>query len=85
VSSCSHRSAKLVGHGATRRAYLALEFRAGETVCQFLLRLGGLYPELHAQLWDAARHELRQPIEVAVNGAVLGIHHHLAKRAAAWR
>ena len=68
---------ELVGRGANRRARLDLDFQDGETVKQFLLRLGGLYPDLHAQLWDDERHELRQPIEVAVNGAVLGIHHHL--------
>lgn len=43
----------------------------------FLLRLGAQYAELGAQLWDDERHELRQPIEIAVNGTVLGIHHQL--------
>jgi molybdopterin converting factor small subunit len=62
---------------AERRAYVELEYRDAETVEDFLQRLGTHHPELHAQLWDDERHELRQPIEVAVNGAVLGIHHRL--------
>jgi molybdopterin converting factor small subunit len=68
---------ELVGRGANRRAKLSIDFVEGETVLEFLLRLGGLYPDLHSQLWDDERRELRQPIEIAVNGAVLGIHHQL--------
>ena len=68
---------ELVGRVPTRRAKLDVDFVVGETVLDFLLRLGGLYPDLHSQLWDDERHELRQPIEIAVNGAVLGIHHQL--------
>jgi molybdopterin converting factor small subunit len=68
---------QLIGRDGGRRAYVDLEYRDGETVQAFLLRLGQEYPELSAQLWDDERQELRQPIEVAVNGAVLGIHHQL--------
>jgi molybdopterin converting factor small subunit len=68
---------KLIGRDGGRRAYVDIEYRDGETVQEFLLRLGAQYPELSAQLWDDERQELRQPIEVAVNGAVLGIHHWL--------
>jgi molybdopterin converting factor small subunit len=68
---------ELVGGGSNRRARVELDFQNGETVLGFLLRLGQVYPELLAQLWDDERHELRQPIEIAVNGAVLGIHHQL--------
>jgi molybdopterin converting factor small subunit len=68
---------QLIGQNGGRRAYVDLDYRDGETVQEFLLRLGGLFPDLNAQLWDAERQELRQPIEVAVNGAVLGIHHRL--------
>ena len=68
---------ELVGRGPSRRAKLDVDFVDGETVLDFLLRLGGLYPDLHGQLWDEERRELRQPIEIAVNGAVLGIHHQL--------
>jgi molybdopterin converting factor small subunit len=68
---------ELIGRDGGRRAYVDVEYRAGETVQEFLLRLGAAYPELGDQLWDPERQELRQPIEVAVNGAVLGIHHWL--------
>ena len=68
---------ELVGRESNRRAKLSIDFVDGETVLDFLLRLGGLYPDLHSQLWDDERRELRQPIEIAVNGAVLGIHHQL--------
>ena len=68
---------ELVGRGANRRATLDINVQDGETVLDFLLRLGGLYPDLHTQLWDDDRRELRQPIEIAVNGAVLGIRHQL--------
>lgn len=68
---------QLIGRDGGRRAHVDLEFRDGETVQQFLIRLGAEYPELSAQLWDDERQELRQPIEVAVNGAVLGIRHEL--------
>lgn len=68
---------ELIGRGSRRRAKLDVEFEDGKTVLDFVLRLGELYPDLGAQLWDDERRELRQPIEIAVNGAVLGIHHQL--------
>jgi molybdopterin converting factor small subunit len=68
---------ELVGRGSNRRARLDVEFEDGKTVLDFVLQLGQLYPDLGAQLWDDERRELRQPIEIAVNGAVLGIHHQL--------
>ncbi|MDE3075233.1 MAG: MoaD/ThiS family protein [Chloroflexota bacterium] len=54
------------------------ELRAGETVQEFLVRFASGYPQLFEWLWDAERSELKMPVEVAVNGSVLGIHHHLA-------
>ncbi|MCA1644420.1 MAG: MoaD/ThiS family protein [Chloroflexi bacterium] len=69
--------AELIGRDDGRRAYVDVAYRDGETVQDFLLRLGAAYPELGAQLWDDERQQLRQPIELAVNGAVLGIHHQL--------
>jgi sulfur carrier protein ThiS len=68
---------ELIGRDGGRRAYVDVEYRAGETVQEFLVRLGTAYPDLSDQLWDHERQELRQPIEVAVNGTVLGIHHWL--------
>jgi molybdopterin converting factor small subunit len=68
---------RLVGLDEGRTARLNLEARPDETVAQFLARLSVDYPGLGADLWDAQRGALRMPIEVAVNGSVLGIHHHL--------
>lgn len=68
---------RLVGLDEGRTAMLALDHRQGETVADFLARLSAAYPKLGADLWDAERGALRMPIEVAVNGSVLGIHHQL--------
>jgi molybdopterin converting factor small subunit len=68
---------QLIGRDGGRRAHVDLEFRDGEAAQDFLLRLVKAYQELSARLWDDERQELRQPIEVAVNGAVLGIHQQL--------
>lgn len=68
---------RLVGQDEGRKAVLRLEHVPGETLGQFLGRLSAAYPGLGAELWDTAKGDLRMPIEVAVNGSVLGIHHHL--------
>ncbi len=68
---------RLVGLDEGRTARLNVEAQEGETVAQFLARLSAAYPQLGADLWDPARKVLRMPIEIAVNGSVLGIHHHL--------
>jgi len=68
---------RLIGQDEGRQARLMLDHRPGETVTQFLARLSAEYPRLGAELWDATKAALRMPIEVAVNGSVLGIHHHL--------
>ncbi|HEU0169601.1 MAG TPA: MoaD/ThiS family protein [Chloroflexota bacterium] len=68
---------KLIGKDEARQVTERRELRAGETVQQFLVRYAGEYPELHEWLWDEAKQELKMPVEVAVNGSVLGIHHSL--------
>ena len=68
---------RLVGRDEGRQARLSRPLEAGDTVASFLARLAADYPQLGADLWDPAKGELRMPIEVAVNGSVLGIHHHL--------
>ncbi len=68
---------ELVGRGSNRRAKLDIEFEDGKTVLELVVQLAQLYPELGAQLWDGERRELRQPLEIAINGAVLGLHHQL--------
>lgn len=68
---------RLIGQDEGRTARLTVVHVDGETVGQFLARLSAEYPGLGADLWDAAKARLRMPIEVAINGSVLGIHHHL--------
>lgn len=68
---------RLIGQDEGRTARLAVSHVQGETVGQFLARLSVDYPDLGADLWDATRGQMRMPIEVAINGSVLGIHHHL--------
>jgi len=68
---------RLIGRDEGRQARLTIDYRPGETVAGFLGRLSADYPGLGAELWDAAKASLKMPIEVAINGSVLGIHHHL--------
>lgn len=68
---------RLIGQPEGRSARLERQLERDETVRGFLARLAADEPKLGADLWDAAKGDLRMPIEVAVNGSVLGIHHHL--------
>lgn len=68
---------RLLGQDEGRQLRLSLPFVDGETVAGCLARLSTAYPGLGAELWDGERGALKMPIEVAVNGSVLGIHHHL--------
>ena len=68
---------KLIGRDEGRQVTERRELVAGETVGDFLLRYAAGYPELLDWLWDADKRELKMPVEVAVNGSVLGIHHQL--------
>jgi molybdopterin converting factor small subunit len=69
---------RLIGQDEGRKTVLTITAIKDETVGQFLARLSTDYPDLGADLWDAAKGELRMPIEVAINGSVLGIHHQLS-------
>ena len=68
---------KLIGQDEGRPVTLHEPLQPGETVQAFLVRFAGRYPRLLDWLWDEAKQELKMPVEVAVNGSVLGIHHHL--------
>lgn len=68
---------KLIGQNEARQVTERRELQAGETVRHFLVRYAGEYPQLLDWLWDARKQELKMPVEVAVNGSVLGIHHQL--------
>ena len=52
-------------------------FAPGETVGDVLHRFSRRFPELDAALWNPARTELGEHIEVLVNDAVLGVSHEL--------
>jgi molybdopterin converting factor small subunit len=49
----------------------------GQTVREVLRRFTAQFPELDAALWDHARAQLGEHIEVLVNDAVLGVTHEL--------
>ena len=49
----------------------------GDTVRTVLRRFSRRFPELDDALWNLARTELRESIEVVINDAVLGVHHQL--------
>ena len=49
----------------------------GDTLRDLLRRLGERHPQLGTALWDPATGGLGTHLEVAVNGAILGISHDL--------
>lgn len=68
---------RLLDLDENKHAFLSYESLPGETVRQLLSRIADQYPKLGEMLIDAERKGLKMPIEVVVNGSVLGIHHHL--------
>ncbi len=50
---------------------------SGDTVREALRRWSARFPELDAALWNQARTDLAEHIEVLVNDAVLGVKHTL--------
>jgi molybdopterin converting factor small subunit len=68
---------RFVGGNGSDRVSFELAIEPGDTVRTVLRRLSERFPELQYALWDAESGELGEHIEVVVNGAVLGIRHHL--------
>lgn len=64
------------GDGSGRREY-AEPVGPGETVRAVLRRFSSRHPDLDRALWDPARGDLAEHIEVLVNEAVLGVSHTL--------
>ena len=64
------------GDGSGRREYPE-PVGPGETVRAVLKRFSARHPELDRALWDAAKGDLGEHIEVLVNDAVLGVSHTL--------
>ncbi|MEK6710916.1 MAG: MoaD/ThiS family protein [Nitrospinota bacterium] len=65
------------GDGNERKAF-EVGASPGDDVRSVLKRLSGRFPALDDALWDRGSGELGEHIEVAVNDALLGIHHTLA-------
>ncbi len=53
------------------------EIRPGDTIRDVLKRLSRRHRDLDEALWDRGSAELSDHIEIAVNDAMLGIHHSL--------
>ena len=64
------------GDWSGRREY-AEPVGPGETVRAVLKRFSARHPELDRALWDSAKGDLGEHIEVLVNDAVLGVSHTL--------
>lgn len=64
------------GDGSGSKVFTEV-FAPGETVRDVLRRFSRRFPELDAALWDPARGELGEHVEVVVNDAVLGVTHEL--------
>ena len=64
------------GDGSSRRVFEE-ETEGEATVRSVLKGLSARYADLDAALWDRGSDELGEHIEVAVNDAILGIHHTL--------
>ena len=64
-----------VGGDGNDRALFEEEAGPGDTVRSVLKRLSARFPALNDALWDRGTGELGEHIEVAVNDAILGIHH----------
>ena len=64
------------GDGSDRMAFEE-EFEPGDTVRAVLKSLSGRHRQLNEALWDRGSDELSEHLEIAVNDAILGIHHTL--------
>ncbi len=66
-----------VGGDGSDRVVFEEEAAPGDTVRTVLKRLSARHRPLDQALWDRGSEELGEHIEVAVNDALLGIHHTL--------
>ena len=64
------------GDGGDRKSF-EVEASGGDTVRSVLKRFSAHFPALDNALWDRGSADLGEHIEVAVNDALLGIHHTL--------
>ena len=66
-----------VGGDGTSRVTFEEEASPGDTIRHVLKRLSKRFPDLNKALWDDGSDDLSEHLEVAVNDAILGIHHSL--------
>ena len=66
-----------VGGDGSDRKIFEEEAEPGDTVRAVLKKLSRQYRQLDEALWDRGSEELSEHLEIAVNDAILGIHHTL--------
>ncbi len=66
-----------VGGDGSDRKHLEVDAFPGDTVRAVLKRLSARHPALDKALWHEGTDALSEHLEVAVNDALLGIHHTL--------
>jgi molybdopterin converting factor small subunit len=66
-----------VGGDGSGSKHLEVDAFPGDTVRAVLKRLSARHPDLDKALWHGATDALSEHLEIAVNDALLGIHHTL--------
>lgn len=66
-----------VGGDGNHQKRVEVDARPGDTVRSVLKRLSAGHPDLDKALWHEGSDALSEHLELAVNGALLGIHHTL--------
>ncbi len=66
-----------IGGDGSDRKIIHEEADPGDTVRLVLKRLSSRHRELDQALWDRGSDELSEHLEIAVNDAILGVHHTL--------
>jgi molybdopterin converting factor small subunit len=68
---------RFVGGDGSDRRHAEVDASPGDTVRAVLKRLSAQYPDLDKALWHEGTDALSEHLEIAVNNALLGIHHTL--------
>lgn len=68
---------RFVGGDGSDRMHVEVDAFPGDTVRSVLKRLSAQHPDLEKALWHEGTDALSEHLEIAVNDALLGIHHTL--------